>query len=158
MKLQPNIQQMTLKILISAFIALSVSSAVYATTVYKWNEDGKTIYSQIPPPAGIKFEVITEKNISKPTSVAKAESSNTGSSFEQRREKRQQEKTEKEVLEESNRIKKENCAIAQNNMQSLSSRGQVTIKDGDIYRKLSEEERQSKIQEAQSNIKEYCQG
>ena len=43
-------------------------------------------------------------------------------------------------------------------MQSLSSRGQVTVKDGDIYRKLSEEERQSKIQEAQSNIKEYCQG
>ncbi len=67
-------------------------------------------------------------------------------------------RTEKKILEESNRIKKENCAIAQKNMQSLSSRGQVTVKDGDIYRKLSEEERQSKIQKAQSNIKEYCQG
>ncbi len=156
MKLPPNIQQMILKILIGAFVALSVSSAAYATTVYKWNDDGKIIYSQIPPPVGTKFEILIENNIDKPTSVTKVESYYTGSSFEQRHKKRQQEKTELEVLEESNQIKKENCAIAQKNMESLSSRGQVTIKDGDIYRKLSEEERQVRIQESQSNIEEYC--
>ena len=122
-----------------------------------WSEDGKTIYSQTPPPPGVEFEIVIEENIGRSTSVAKAESSSSNT-FEKRREERQQKKSEKEVLEESNRIKQENCAIAQNNMDSLESRGQVTIKEGDIYRKLSEEERQGRIQETQSQVEEYCQG
>ncbi len=42
-------------------------------------------------------------------------------------------------------------------MESLTSRGQVTLKEGDIYRKLTEEERQAKIQETQSQVDEFCQ-
>lgn len=147
-----------MKTLLATFLALAVCMVANAGTVYKWDEDGRTIYSQTPPPPGVKFEVIVEENIGKSTSVANAEPRYSNSSFEQRREERLQKKQEKEVLEESNRIKQENCAIAQNNMQSLTSRGQVTIKDGDIYRKLSEEERQTQIQQTQGQIEEFCQG
>ena len=41
-------------------------------------------------------------------------------------------------------------------MESLTSRGQVTVKDGDVYRKLSEEERQAKIEETEEQVKEFC--
>ena len=42
-------------------------------------------------------------------------------------------------------------------MESLTSRGQVTLKDGDLYRKLTEEERQEKIKETQAQVDEFCQ-
>ena len=148
---------MTIKFHTILFLVLALCSTAFATTVYKWHENGKVIYSQTPPPPGIEFEVVIEKDIGKSTNVATSESSSLGSSFEERQEQRQQDKTQKELLEQSNQIKQENCAIAQSNMESLTSRGQVTLKEGDIYRKLTEEERQAKIQETQIQVDEFCQ-
>lgn len=53
------------------------------------------------------------------TSVAKADpdTSNSGNSFEERREQRKQSETDKKVTQESNKIKAENCAIATKNME-----------------------------------------
>ncbi|MEJ2115903.1 MAG: hypothetical protein P8X88_07645, partial [Gammaproteobacteria bacterium] len=82
--------------------------------------------------------------------------SNSDNSFDERREQRKQDEANKKALQESNKIKAENCAIAQKNLESLTSRGQVTVKDCDIYRKLSEEERQSRIQETQEQVSEFC--
>ena len=148
---------MIAKILIAISITILLTTAATAGPVYKWSEDGKVIYSQTPPAPGIEFEVVFEDEIGK-TSVAKVDtdSSDSSSSFEERREERKQTAADKKVMEESNKIKAENCAIATKNMESLTSRGQVTVKDGDIYRKLSEDERQAKIQETQEQVSEYC--
>ncbi len=145
-------------ILVAACLALIISSTAYAGPVYKWSDEGRVIYSQTPPAPGIEFEVVYQDSTGANTSVAKAEatSSNSDDDFEKRREDRLQKKSDKQVQEESNKIKVENCAIATKNMESLTSRGQVTVKDGDIYRKLSEEERQTKIQETQEQVSEYC--
>lgn len=149
---------MTTKILTAACISLLLVTAALAGPVYKWTEDGRVIYSQTPPAPGVPFEIVFEKEIGKNTSVAKANSSSSTSSstFEERREQRKQSEADKKVMEESNKIKAENCAIATKNMESLTSRGQVTIKDGDVYRKLSEEERQAKIQETKDQVAEFC--
>ncbi|NNC66731.1 MAG: DUF4124 domain-containing protein [Gammaproteobacteria bacterium] len=146
------------KILIAVSFALFLGTAAYAGQVYKWSDEGRIIYSQTPPAPGVEFEVVFQDETGANTSVAKVDgaASNSGDSFEKRREERLQKKTDKQVQEESNKIKAENCAIATQNMQSLTSRGQVTVKDGDIYRKLSEEERQAKIQETQEQVSEYC--
>jgi len=148
---------MTAKILIALSLAFLITSAANAGPVYKWNDEGRVIYSQTPPAAGIEFEVVfqDELGVSKKTAVAKAESSEE-STFEERREERKQTENDKKVQAESNKIKAENCSIATKNMESLTSRGQVTVKDGDIYRKLSEEERQAKIQETKDQVSEYC--
>ncbi len=121
---------MITKTLIVTSLTLAICLVVNAGSVYKWDEDGRTIYSQTPPPPGVKFEIIVEENIGKSTAVAKAKSSSptSSSTFEERRQERLQKQQEKEVLEESNRIKQENCKIAENNMRSLTSRGQVTVK------------------------------
>ena len=135
-----------------------LAMAANAGPVYKWSEEGKIFYSQTPPESGIEYEVVYQDEAGK-TSVAKADagSSNSGSSFEERREQRKQDDINKMALRESNKIKVENCAIAKKNMESLTSRGQVTVKDGDIYRKLSEEERQAKIQETRDQVSEFCE-
>ena len=150
---------MIAKILIALSLTLLMGSTVLAGPVYKWTEDGRIIYSQTPPKPGVEFEVVFEDDINKSsTSVAKvdADSPRSGSTFEERRDERKKSEAEKKVLEESNKIKAENCAIATKNMESLTSRGQVTIKDGDIYRKLTEEERQAKIDETKEQVSEFC--
>jgi len=96
-----------------------------------------------------------DQGVNKKTAVAKADG-DSGSTFDERREERKQSEADKKVLAESNKIKAENCAIATQNMESLTSRGQVTVKDGDIYRKLTEEERQSRITETKEQVSEYC--
>lgn len=146
---------MTTKVLLCFSLIILVCTTAYSTTVYKWDEDGRTIYSQTPPPAGVKFEIV-EQDSKGSTSVATAESNSTGSTFEERQAEREANKKQQELLEESNKIKKENCEIAKNNKFSLTSRGQVTIKENDIYRKLSEEERQQRLKETESQIKEFC--
>jgi len=149
---------MVSKILITVSLALILATAANAGNVYKWSDQGRVIYSQTPPASGIEFEIVFQNKIGSKTSVAKvdANSPNSSSNFEERREQRKQSENDKKVMEESNKIKAENCAIAKKNMQSLTSRGQVTVKDGDIYRKLSEEDRQAKIQETQEQVSEYC--
>ena len=150
---------MIAKILITLSLTVILGSAALAGPVYKWTEEGRIIYSQTPPRPGIEFEVVFEDDIGKSgTSVAKVDSDSTasGSSFEERREERKQTEAQKKALEESNKIKAENCAIATKNMESLTSRGQVTVKDGDIYRKLTEEERQAKIDETKQQVSEFC--
>ena len=148
---------MIAKTLITICFTFLLLAAAHAGPVYKWTEEGRIIYSQTPPAPGVPFEVVFEEEIGK-TSVATANSgsSSSSSTFEERREQRKQKELDKEVLEESNKIKAENCAIATKNMESLTSRGQVTVKDGDVYRKLSEEERQAKIEETEEQVKEFC--
>ncbi len=149
---------MIIKTLVVTIFTILLCTSVHADTVFKWNENGKIIYSQTPPPPGVKYEVIVENKKSSTKSDTKV--ANTSSSSEQlknSREEREKKKTEKQVLAESNQIKDENCGIAKKNMESLTSHGQVTVKEGDIYRKLSEEERQSRIQDTEAQMKEFCQ-
>ena len=141
--------------LFAACIALSLATLVYAGPVYKWSDEGRVIYSQTPPAPGIEFEVVYQDDTGTNTSVAKAET-DSSDDFDKRREARIEKNNEKQVQEESDKIKAENCAIATKNMQSLTSRGQVTVKDGDTYRRLSEEERQAQIQQTQEQVSEYC--
>jgi len=143
------------KIFFASCFAIFIATASYAAPVYKWTDDGRIIYSQTPPPPGVTFEIVfqDELGVKSKTAVATAE---PGSTFDERRDQRKKDEADKKALEESNKIKAENCAIATQNMESLTSRGQVTIKDGDIYRKLSEEERQAKIEETKSQVSEYC--
>lgn len=145
------------KILIFVLFALILSTTVSSATVYKWQEDGRMVYSQTPPPPGVEYEIVINKNIGNTSDIAKVNSNKSDTTLDERQNQRKQEKTQKKLLEESNRIKQENCAIAKQNMESLTSRGQVTLKDGDIYRKLTEEERQAKIQETQVQLDEFCQ-
>jgi len=121
---------------------------------YKWTSPtGSIIYSQTPPPIGTPYEVVDDASIA---SSNYGVSSTKSSQKYQYSEEKQKQKTEQQQLAESNQIKQENCAQAKTNLTSLTSRGQVTIKEGELYRKLSEEERQDRIKSANQSIEEFC--
>ena len=134
---------------------LLFSTVDAASTAYKWVDGtGKIIYSQTPPPVGVPFEIVEQPD-AKSTSLTKS-SSNLEDQVAKAQEARQEKKAEQQRIAESEQIKNENCTQAKTNLTSLTSRGQVTIKEGDLYRKLSEEERQERITDAKSQISEFC--
>ena len=137
-----------------AFICLS--TAVFAEA-YKWTDPaGNTIYSQTPPPIGTPFEVVEDTNLASTSSSRSGNSDSLKERVDSSRQSREERKNEEQRLAESQQIKEENCAQAKTNMTALTSRGQVTIKEGELYRKLTEEERQERIKGAQSGIDEFC--
>lgn len=138
------------------FLLFATTNSYADTVVYKWLDGtGKVIYSQTPPPTGTPFEIVEKK-----TPIALSNNNGSGSSAEAAAERSQKSQTEKleeqERLAQSEQIKQDNCKQAKANLDSLNSRGQVTVKDGDLYRRLSEEERQERISSTQDQINEFC--
>ena len=127
--------------------------------VYKWvDKDGQTHYSQqvprdqqadlikTPPPPSID-PAEAQKKID---ALIEQQQQNDQALKEQRNQAQQE--TEKAAQ------KKENCRIAQQNLQQYKDNPgrRVVDADGNVTR-LSEEDRQQKIQQLQQNVKEYCQ-
>lgn len=137
-------------------VFLMLATTATAGTVYKWVEGTRTVYSQTPPPPGVKFEIVEEKRASVDTTAATDRTQRYGDAISDGQKRREAEKMERERIAESNKIKEENCQIARDNLASLTSRGQVTIKEGELYRKLTEEERQERIKTAEQGVSEFC--
>ena len=57
---------------------------------------------------------------------------------------------------ERDAIYKQNCATARMNLGAYKRASRMRDKDGNVYN-VSDEERAKKIQEAEDNIKKYCQ-
>ena len=124
---------------------------------YKWTDPaGNIIYSQTPPPIGTPFEVVDETNLASSTPSQQSSTDLLQDRLDSNREAREEKKNEQERLAESEQIKQQNCSQAKKNLTALTSRGQVTIKEGELYRKLTEEERQERIVDAKSGIEEFC--
>ena len=134
---------------------LLISSSVFAG-VYKWTaSDGEVIYSQTPPPYGTSYEYVEDPAV--PTKASSRQ--NLGDMQKQlgkAKAERDQQVLDQKRIAESNQVKQENCMQAKQNLSNLTSRGQVTIREGDLYRKLDENERQAMIQETQAAIDEFC--
>jgi hypothetical protein len=137
--------------LASIFIATNANAEAY-----KWiSPTGNTIYSQTPPPMGTPYELVNDASIAS-SNYGVSSTKDLRKNLDTSREAREKKKNEQQQLAESNQIKQENCAQAKTNLTSLTSRGQVTIKEGELYRKLTEEERQDRIKTANQSIEEFC--
>lgn len=128
-----------------------------AAGMYKWvDEQGNVQYSQ-QPPAGRQAESI--KAPPPPSSSADEETARLKQQmegFDERQGDRAKAAAEQQQSADVEAQRKANCEMARTNLQTLTSRGQISIKEGDEYRRLSEEERQAKIAEAQKQVDEFC--
>lgn len=123
--------------------------------IFKWvDAAGSTHYTQLPPPEGITATKVRR-------APAAADNSATATSQQQPVEAKDtaagQTMSEAEVAAENARIAKENCAIAKKNLAELQQGGikRYRTSDGKVIR-LTEEDRQQRIAEANSQIKEFC--
>jgi hypothetical protein len=139
----------------AAIVALSMAATVQAE-IYKWtDQNGKVQYSQTPP-AGVNATAIMPAppppNAGQPDAALKQRLKG----FEERREARKKSEAQQVEDKEAEKVRAENCQRARGNLTALQSHGQVSLKEGDTYRKLTEDERQVKISEAEAHIEEFC--
>ncbi|MEW8506008.1 MAG: DUF4124 domain-containing protein [Candidatus Thiodiazotropha sp.] len=137
-------------------LAIVYLNPLHAET-YRWvNEDGVVTYSQTPPPDA-KAETVKIKS---------APAGSSGDSKQRLKELRQKladsaedralKKAQKQESEEIAKENKHNCNVARKNLEQLTALGNRLYKVGDNYVRLTEEDRQRRMQEAREQIKEYC--
>jgi hypothetical protein len=134
------------------------SAAAEDSNMYKWTDDqGQVHYSQFPPSGG-KAEKMRAPPAPRPPANAdegdRQESPGTAGKQDKKQPQDDMEAKEKALREET---RKKNCEIAQNNLANLQRGGNIRYLDADgkVIR-LSEEERQKHIEDANKHIKENC--
>ncbi len=141
-----------------ALLLALMTTATVQGEIYRWvDENGVTVYSEVPPPDG---EADMVKTAPAP-SINPEESQRQLDADMQKLEDNQEDKAlaaEKKQEQELNKqVYEENCRIAKDNLNNLipAARRLVQMPDGS-YVRLTEEERQQRMDEARKNIDEFC--
>lgn len=130
-----------------------------ASDIYKWiDAAGKTHYSQFPPPEGTAATEIQQA--SPPATDAGAADTRLQQQVEamdERLEAADEARAEAGVEAEIARITRENCETAKKNLAQLNQGGikRYRTGEGEVIR-MTEEDRQRRIDEANSQIREFC--
>ena len=141
-------------------LAFAASSAVAENqNMYKWTDDqGEVHYSQFPPSGG-KAE---KMQAPRPVPAAAADSAESDlqtqiKAMDKENEEQLQGAKDAESRAKIQKIRRENCETANKNLTNLQRGGNVRYvgANGEVIR-LSEEERQKRIEEANAQIKENC--
>lgn len=125
--------------------------------MYRWvDENGVTVYSQSPPVQGQAEEVKVHTSTAPPAS--RTSPPDNGKQADTGNDPATENGPSKQEIAESNRIKAENCKAARHNLDLYQNLGNRLVKTPDgLYKRLTEEQRQEKIQQNQDLIKEYCE-
>ena len=140
------------------FLPLSFSNPVQAGKYYKWvDEHGATHYTEKPPADTDSTAIRTQGKAPKDAEQANAKLTEQREALAEDISKREEQGKEVNVNAENDKIKKENCKTARNNLKTLEQHGRIKLKgeDGE-YTILPEEKRQERIQTAKDRIKEFC--
>lgn len=124
------------------------------SATYKWqDENGNTVYSQQPPASGpyetIQFKSTKGGAYSRPETTAPATAPKPSFKPQQSSDPVQAEVAKNIAL------RKANCEAAKNKLEVYTVYRRMKDEQGNIIR-ITDEERERKIQEAKENIKEFC--
>ena len=148
---------MVIRTLLPLLLAITWIGAAEAR-MYRWiDEDGTTVYSQSPPASGEAAEIkINTSTSAPPKESVTGESSQPDSQTRESPEK-PADGPSKEEIAASNKIKSENCTAARYNLNLDTNLGNRLVKTPDgLYKRLTEEERQQKIEESRKQVGEFC--
>lgn len=144
------------KLLILPLLALSALGAQAA--MYKWtDENGKTVYSQNPPPTGAVEKIQTAPTPTQSVTEAQKKLQEQLQRIEDRREDRRLAKDKETEASTKAGLMARNCETARKNLESLGGppNRMTRMADGS-YKRLTPEERQKQTEEANKQIRENC--
>ena len=141
------------------FLAGSLWFSCAMSETYRWvDENGGTVYSQTPPPAGIQAD-----RIKAPPPPARSPQEAWKGLDKQWQEMQDREDAEKEqnVQHEADEKRQSeidsNCKAAKHNLEILQSNNRKLIRTPDgVYHRVLPEERQEEIEKARKIIEESC--
>lgn len=128
---------------IGALTALTISMGAAANKpIYKWKDSqGNIKYTQSKPPRGTDFETIYHRQ----------------SNQQQTSDANDELVAEQKKRENANKsIRQKNCDVARKNHSTLKNEQSVYIQEGDERRLLTAEEKQERLEQAEENIKSFC--
>jgi len=142
---------------LTGLLALFLSSAIYAAPIYKWVDDNGTVHFGSEPPTNVEAKTVSTK-IAKPQSQPAPESSaqeNTKTESKAPSQAEIDKEVRKQVVREQEELKKQ-CTLLRTRLSQLKNNPRLLTEiDGETVR-LSEEQRQERIKEAEEKIKEFC--
>ena len=142
-----------------ALAAGMLSLTLVEAAMYRWVDgDGVTHFSQIAPTSG-SFEVIEA-----PSARAGSEQETLNDlnrqwqEMQDREAARKEAATEKKTEQEHAALRQENCQTARHNLEILQGPPNRLIKTAEGgYRRLTEEERQERIDQAREVMEKNCE-
>lgn len=143
------------RMMITSSLLLAISASAMASQVYKWvDAQGVTHFSAQPPQGQEATSVNTAAPPPKPT-VAEEKPAPTFDSIADPEQAAIDEKVKKEVAAEQAK-RKQYCEDVRTNLAQLQNNPRLRMEiDGEV-RRLSEDERQSRIAETQKSISANC--
>jgi hypothetical protein len=126
---------------------------------YRWvNDEGVVTYSQTPPPDH-QAERVELRGTAAPSDSQKSQTrlDQLRQRLADREEDRQLAKKQRQETKEAQQHKHQNCEAARSNLRNLQGLGNRLYKSEGEYRRLTEEERQNRMQQARENIKANCE-
>ena len=148
---------MKLPMLFSLMILAGLATGSLAG-MYKWvDENGQTVYSQSPPASGQSTRVKPPPPPAETPEEARQRLNLQLQKFQDKAEDIELAGQKEAKEEELTEVYKSNCAAAQNNLFFLESNPRKLVGQPDgTYVRLTEEERQQKMQEAREQVEKYC--
>ena len=130
--------------------------------IYKWTDaSGEVHYTQTPPPKGIATQKIqdapppaeSQQNIHEDQQKLQERID----AMDERRASQDEEAAIKKQEKENREIEEKNCITAKNNLAKLQQGGikRYLTPEGEVIR-LTEEDRQRHITEANKQVEQYC--
>lgn len=149
----PHLRLVCLTFMLSLF-----ATAAFAE-IYKWvDEDGQTHYSQ-QAPRDIPATVIkTPPPPAIDPNIAQQQVDDLIQQQESEEKMGLEQQNQQKIAAENKADQEKNCNIAQQQLQQYQNNPgrRIMDADGNVTR-LTEEDRQQKIKEAQENVTKYCQ-
>lgn len=147
-----------LRVTCLTFVISFFATATFAD-IYKWiDENGETHYTQQAPQGISSTSIKTPPPPTLDPKIAQQQVDELIQQQESDDELRLEAKKQIKVEAENKINQEKNCSIAQQKLQQYQDNPGRRISDeqGNVTR-LTEEERQQKIQESQDNVNTYCQ-
>lgn len=140
-------------------VTLLMSAPLVHGTIYKWqDEQGITHFSQVPPPGG-RFEIVPQPRLPPADPEAERRLEDLLQSQKQAEEDQKVKKKDQMKAAEEQATREESCRRAKEQLAVLESRPgsriKITEPDG-MQRRLTEEERQTRLVETQKQIADSC--
>jgi hypothetical protein len=147
-----------LPVIWALLVFATASPAADTQYIYKWTDDqGEIQYTQFPPPGRKAERLYAPPPPAQSPETIENELQKQVETMEQQNEEQLQGAKDAKQWAEIQKIRRSNCETAHKNLVNLQRGGNVRYmgSNGEVIR-LSEEERQKRIDETNTQIKENC--
>lgn len=142
------------RMILACSVLLALSTGATAGQIYKWVDDQGNVHFGSQPPEGQNSTQVNP-NISHPKTPSAPAPTAVEEGAEDAEQKAIDEKVKKDVAKQEAERKKY-CETVRNNLAQLKNNPRVLTEENGQTRRLTEEERQSRIAESEKAIETTC--